>query len=687
MRKLISTLTLCFCILLAEAQEKGLTLGPMFTDHVILQQGQSVPVWGTAAPKANVTVTFGKVKVKAKADADGNWKTVLPAQTATFEGKPLVVKAGKEQILLSDVVVGEVWVAAGQSNMEYTMKKYPTYQNPYKGEDLAAKELQKPENPKIRVFTCPRKGKGSGWQPANGASLAMASAPGYFCVKNLQDSLQVPVGVISTAVGGTMIETWRKDGEWYKKMIAPYVPYTVKGILWYQGENNCTNREHHYASMFKAMAEEWRQEWGGATTPLSSWREAGSEALPFLTVMLAPHIYSDRHHRKGVVDAEELPRFRMQQMACLDSVSNTEIIFNPDLVDDLFDIHHSYKWEVGRRLAVLALNKVYGRTELEWSGPRADAVSLVKGKHEAMLKVHFTHVGTGLKKTPKDQERMTGSMLRWFEVAGSDGIWHAATAYVDDSVHVMLSSPSVQHPVSVRYLWHETATSVDLRNSYGLPAFPFIMSLYDNPALKGKRIGVLGDSYVRNHREPVENTWHYKFAQKHGMQYFNYGRNGNCIALDLNKWGTGMYKRYREMNDSLDYVLVIAGHNDASRGRLDSIGIDTFRERLGILCSGLKEKYPQSTILFFTPWTCENFIGSSRQQVIDAMLEVCGSYGIPVFDAARRSNICADSELFRQQYFQGGNGRDTAHLNARGHDLFLPLAEQFISQYTKNNVE
>ena len=162
MRRLISLFTLCFCILFAGAQEKGLTLGPLFTDHAILQQGQSVPVWGTAAPKTKVIVTFGKAKAKAVADAEGRWQAVLPAQTATFEGKPLVVKAGKEQMVLNDVVVGEVWVAAGQSNMEYTMKKYPTYQNPYKGEDLAALELTKPENTKIRVYTCPRKGKRTG---------------------------------------------------------------------------------------------------------------------------------------------------------------------------------------------------------------------------------------------------------------------------------------------------------------------------------------------------------------------------------------------------------------------------------------------------------------------------------------------------------------------------------------------
>lgn len=189
------------------------------------------------------------------------------------------------------------------------------------------------------------------------------------------------------------------------------------------------------------------------------------------------------------------------------------------------------------------------------------------------------------------------------------------------------------------------------------------------------RMAVIGDSYVRNHREPVENTWHYKFAHQHGFEYQNYGRNGGCVAIDRKNFGPALWKRYQEMADSLDLIIIIAGHNDAAL--LDTIGIDTYRQRLGEVCQGLIRRYPEARILWFTPWSHDD---PHFLQVVDATIDVCGQWGIPVFDAYRKSNIFARDDSFRDIYFQSGR-RDHAHLNARGHDRFLPVAESFIMQY------
>lgn len=193
--------------------------------------------------------------------------------------------------------------------------------------------------------------------------------------------------------------------------------------------------------------------------------------------------------------------------------------------------------------------------------------------------------------------------------------------------------------------------------------------------LKGKIINVIGDSYVRNHVRPFEESWHYLVAERNGMTYRNYGRNGNCVAFDRTKEGFGesMLSRYKEMNDTADYVLVIAGHNDAGMINNSADSLEIFKSCLHQLCEGLIEKYPTAKIAFVTPWHVNR---PGFPEVTDAIIEICGEYSIPVLDASRESGIYVNNDEFRKIYFQGP--KDTAHLNARGHERFYPRGLAFI---------
>lgn len=192
---------------------------------------------------------------------------------------------------------------------------------------------------------------------------------------------------------------------------------------------------------------------------------------------------------------------------------------------------------------------------------------------------------------------------------------------------------------------------------------------------EGKTICIIGDSYVRNHRRPVEETWHYKAANKLNMTYHNYGRNGSCIAFNRDKEGFGpsLLERYRQMPDSTDYILVIAGHNDARKvaGKPDTLHI--FRQRLDSLCLGLRTHYPKARIGFVTPWD----VPEEGFKEVNALIhEICKGYEIPVYNAATQSGIIVADSAFRKQYFQGP--RDQAHLNNAGHDLMVEKGETFI---------
>lgn len=451
----------------------------IFSDHMVLQQGRTVPVWGEAAPKEQIVVTLtpeaggpAVATVKVRADKDGAWRVELPAGQADGRSYVLQVKGKKETVSFADVVYGEVWLASGQSNMAYEMRR--SWQAPpRKGEDLATAELDKPANPQIRVFLSGSRPARWGepahdsWKIADGESLAPVSAAGYFFAKKVQEELGVPVGLISASVGGSAIAQWLPGGNLGSRMVEPLMPFALAGFLWYQGETDLAQRNGHYLEDYEQLIAFWRE---GFDSP----------DAPAYSVMLAPHTFSDRMHHTSKVTAIALPQFWQTQLRSEQTVPNSAQIFISDLVDNLEDIHPSYKWEVGARLARLALVRHYGRTQLgESCGPRAESLRREadpEGEGQRLV-VHFSHCGEGgLSGRSNSVEPRSIARLKWFEIAGADGVWHQAFADIIAKDEVAVYNSVVPAPVAVRFAWRETAQP-NLFNDAGLPAYPFRLNL------------------------------------------------------------------------------------------------------------------------------------------------------------------------------------------------------------------
>lgn len=208
-------------------------------------------------------------------------------------------------------------------------------------------------------------------------------------------------------------------------------------------------------------------------------------------------------------------------------------------------------------------------------------------------------------------------------------------------------------------------------------------------ALYGKTLVIIGDSYVRNHRGRIEDTWHYRVAQKYHMPYYNYGKNGNCIAFDRPRWGVAMLHRYQEMRPDADYVIVVAGHNDADYMELrdmDTASMSTrekarlraelrtqFRDSLTAFVDALIARYPAARLAFVTPWNVGRAGFADMHRILT---EVLASRSVPYFDAAHRSGIYVNDAAFRRRFFQGPD--DTAHLNPDGHRLVQNKLETFL---------
>jgi sialate O-acetylesterase len=453
-------------VALSAAAKPGLPL--VFGDHMVLQRNRPVPVYGKAAAGAPVKLIFGKQVKEGVAGADGSFQLWLDAMPANSNGQSLFVISG-DTVVYKDVLVGEVWLCSGQSNMEYTMNRSAHYYKAKRSQGLDSVQVSRENNPAIRLFLVHRdltkpSDRNKGWQRAAAPWVGQFSAAGYYYARELQSRLQVPVGMIAASVPGSAIEPWlparsvpantdtlnateEPAGKFFTGLIQPLAPYALAGFLWYQGETNCMlNQREAYTQSMQLLITSWRGLWK-------------NDQLPFYYVQIAPFNYS-HSKTKAPLNDRSLAFFREAQDKVLAVTQNTARIITTDLADNLEDIHPTYKWEIGKRLAWLALDRTYHVKQVS-EGPRISKVSF--RDHQA--RVDFVHPELGL--VVHDSSKIAG-----FELAGADGRFYAATGIVKKHTYVLVSSPEVPAPVSLRFGWKEDAQP-NLYNKAGLPAEPY----------------------------------------------------------------------------------------------------------------------------------------------------------------------------------------------------------------------
>ena len=473
---------LLLVVLLVSVLRADLALPPIFGDHMVLQRDLPVAVWGTADPGAAVTVRFAGQEKTTTADANDRWLVRLDALPASAEPRELTItsrnqKSEIENRKLQDVLVGEVWFCSGQSNMEKQL-------GPRRGQqptDNYQEELTRADCPPLRLFQGIPAGKPKEgdltlvWRPCSAEALTAMefSAAAYYFGRELVRELGVPVGLIHSSFGGTRIEAWMppeafasdpalkgletvpydawvkgvQATELYASRVAPYVPFTLRGWLWYQGEANVMNAEHlEYAAKMRALIASWRAAWGRPDAP-------------FYFAQLAPFTYSRQKSWKKQLGPDALPAVWEAQAAVLD-MPHTGIIPTTDLVANVKDIHPTNKRDVGLRFARLALAETYDKPV---AAQPARFQALRRPLFSKKLELTFTPAA-GLRS--RDDQPLTH-----FQIAGDDRKFHPAEAVLKGG-KIVVSSLSVPKPVAVRFAWDETANP-NLVNAAGLPVLPF----------------------------------------------------------------------------------------------------------------------------------------------------------------------------------------------------------------------
>ena len=442
-------------VVIAGLHAQALTVASVFGDHMVLQRGRPIPVWGFGRPDDSIVVTLGDQRVEGVVQPTGRWRVELPAQPA---GGPFELKVhSSQEWTFRDVLIGEVWICSGQSNMAWPVVR----------SDDAEAEIAAAKYPRMRLLHVKRNSSEhpirrlqATWKECSPETVERFSAVGYYFGRELHRELDVPIGLIASACGGTPAEAWIRPpalaadadfrpiltrwSEWPNKghrpsglfhgMVAPLTRFSMRGVIWYQGEANA-NRAYQYRKLFPALITDWRAAWGQGD-------------FPFLFVQLASY-----HVRVPETWAE----LREAQLMALE-LPNTGMAVTID-VGNPKDIHPRNKQDVGKRLALWALAETYGR-DLVYSGPLVSSVERELGG----LRVRFRHTGGGL-------VARGGGELRGFEVATASGLFAPARALIDGET-VVVTSDRVPDPVHVRYAWTDTPDG-NLMNAEGLPASPF----------------------------------------------------------------------------------------------------------------------------------------------------------------------------------------------------------------------
>jgi sialate O-acetylesterase len=424
----------------------------LFADNAVLQQKVKVPVWGTTDKTEPVTVSIAGQEVTAT-PKDGHWRADLAPLTA---GGPytLTIQQGSDRVELKNVLIGEVWICSGQSNMEWPLSRSAD----------GSEAIATAGNEKIRLFVLPKEKADepaanvtASWTLAGPDTVANFSAVGYYFGRDLQKQLAVPVGLIGTYWGGTAAEEWtskkalesnpelkdmskpRGASHLYNAMLAPLAPFAIRGAIWYQGESNAP-RAYQYRTLLPTMIKNWRETFGQGD-------------FPFLIVQIAPY---------GKPEEMQWAEIRDAQLYVTQKVPHTALAVTTDVGDEK-DIHPIRKEPVGARLALAARAIAYGE-KAEYSGPQFESMTVDGDK--AILR--FTHAGSGLV--------ARNGALKGFAIAGDDKKFHEADAKIVGTT-VVVSSDQVKKPDAVRYGWAATP-DVNLWNGEGLPASPFRTDSY-----------------------------------------------------------------------------------------------------------------------------------------------------------------------------------------------------------------